>query len=84
MIPILLYAGNKPVFVVDAYTKRICKRLPIEIEDSYNKIQKFFEKNLRKNFSNKEIIEVYKEFHALIVFLCKKYCKFKTFYVNKL
>jgi len=96
---ILLYAGNNPIFVVDGYTKRICKRLPMEIEISYDKIQKFFENNLRKKFSNEEIIKVYKEFHALIVVLCKKYCrkqpecrkcvinkhcKFKTFYINKL
>ena len=72
---ILLYAGNKPIFVVDDYTKRICKRLSIETDISYNDIQKFFENNLRNKFSNKEIIKVYQEFHALIVVLCKKYCK---------
>ena len=34
---ILLYAGNLPTFVVDAYTKRICKRLPIKTNgDNYN------------------------------------------------
>jgi endonuclease-3 related protein len=26
----LLYAGNLPIFVVDAYTKRICERLPLD------------------------------------------------------
>jgi endonuclease-3 related protein len=72
---ILLYAGNKPIFVVDNYTKRICNRLPIETEKTYNKIQEFFENNLRKKFSDKEIIKIYKEFHALIVLLCKNYCK---------
>src|SRR4030042_5895053 len=31
---ILLYAGNLPIFVVDAYTKRLCKRLPFETGES--------------------------------------------------
>lgn len=72
----LLYAGNFPIFVVDAYTKRICKRIPVNIKnDSYNDIQQFFEKKLLGNFSEEEIIPTFKELHALIVELAKNYCK---------
>jgi len=65
---ILLYACEKPFFVVDAYTKRVFSRLGL-IEGKYEEVQKFFEQNLNKSVS------LYKEFHALIVELAKKYCK---------
>ena len=74
---IILYAGNKPTFVVDAYTKRLCERIPIKINPSYNDIQNFFEKDLNKNFKFEELVNVYNEFHALIVKLAKDYCKKK-------
>ena len=74
----LLYAGDKPIFVVDAYTKRICKRLPIQISnEKYNEIQKFFERELLKSFPEKDASQLYKELHALIVELAKNYCKKK-------
>ena len=38
---ILLYAGNFPIFVVDSYTKRICKRIPITNIFTYDNIQKW-------------------------------------------
>ena len=75
---ILLYAGNKPVFVVDAYTKRICNRIPLSIpDDSYHKIQQYFESILLKNHEPHDIVEIYKQFHALLVELAKQYCKTK-------
>jgi len=74
---ILLYAGDLPIFIVDAYTKRICKRLPLETIVSYDEIQKYFEKELRKTYQEKEITQTYNELHALIVTLAKKYCKKK-------
>lgn len=74
---ILLYAGNKPSFVVDSYTKRICNRIPIKTIISYNLIKKYFEKNLKRIYKKDEIVKVYKEYHALIVLLCKKFCKKK-------
>ncbi len=74
---ILLYAGNLPIFVVDAYTKRICKRLPLNTDISYEKIQQFFQENLCKKFTQKEITKVYNELHAQIVILAKNYCKKK-------
>ena len=66
---ILLYAGGKPVFVIDAYTRRMCKRLGITDSKDYEELRMLFEKNLPGD------VEVYKEFHALIVELCKNYCR---------
>ena len=73
---ILLYAGDLPIFVVDAYTKRICKRLPLTTRgDTYDAIQRHFEKNLHRNFTEDEVVSIFKELHALIVVLAKTYCK---------
>jgi len=66
---ILLYACNKPFFVVDAYTKRSFSRIGLISENDYEKIRTIFEKNIPRDIS------FYKEFHALIVELSKKYCK---------
>lgn len=72
---ILLYAGNHPVFVVDAYTKRICRRLPLSTtSDSYDDIQHFFEHELSSCIPEKERIPTYKEYHALLVRLAKQNC----------
>ena len=67
---ILLYACSKPYFVVDAYTKRIFSRLGI-IEQSwkYEQVREFFENNLPKD------VQIYQEFHALIVKHAKECCK---------
>lgn len=67
---ILLYAGNKPIFVVDAYTKRIFQRHNLISEkDNYEQIQQYFMKNLPHD------CHLYNEFHAQIVILGKNYCK---------
>jgi endonuclease-3 related protein len=68
---IILYAGDKPVFVVDAYTLRLCERYPILKSKKYEEVREFFEKNLPKD------VNLFKEFHALIVELGKNYCKTK-------
>ena len=74
----ILYAGNLPIFVVDAYTKRICKRIPIKIiNESYDEIQQYFESKLSKNNTDKDTVSSYKGLHALIVELAKNYCKTK-------
>jgi len=49
---IILYAGNKPIFVVDAYTKRLCIRIPLNSNKSYDEIQKYFQEDLSKNYSS--------------------------------
>ena len=67
---ILLYAGNKPVFVVDAYTHRIFARHGlIAPEDGYYEIQEYFMLSLPEETA------LYNEYHALIVRLGKEFCK---------
>ncbi len=69
---ILLYAFSRPVFVVDAYTKRIFSRHKFfPAKTKYSKIQTFFLNNLPKD------IKIYNEYHALIVRLAKDYCRIK-------
>jgi endonuclease-3 related protein len=69
---ILLSACNKPFFVVDAYTKRVFSRIGIIKEAAkYDEIRNFVENNIPKN------VKIYKEFHALIVELAKRYCRKK-------
>lgn len=66
---ILLYALNKPVFVVDAYTKRIFSRHKLVREDStYDEVQDLFMQNLKKD------VKLFNEYHALLVRLGKVYC----------
>ena len=67
---ILLYAADRLTFPIDAYTTRLCDRLGIK-ELDYETLREFFESNLPRN------LEIYKEFHALIVKLGKTYCKTK-------
>ncbi len=58
----LLYACNRPVFVVDAYTRRLFSRLGIISDtEGYDDIKNLVEKSLPRD------VEIYKEFHALIV-----------------
>jgi len=67
---ILLYALEKPVFVIDAYTKRILQRHNLVSERAaYHELQEFFHKNLPAD------IELFNEYHALFVRLGKEYCK---------
>ena len=68
---ILLYAGEMPVFVVDAYTYRLCERYPIINSKNYEEVREFFENNITKD------VNLFKEFHALIVELGKNFCKVK-------
>ncbi|HDI72925.1 MAG TPA: endonuclease III domain-containing protein [Candidatus Altiarchaeales archaeon] len=69
---IVLYAANKPSFVVDAYTKRIFSRIGLVDDDiNYEDLKKFFEENLPRD------VRLYNEFHALLVRLGKEYCKTK-------
>jgi endonuclease III related protein len=67
---ILLYAGKHPVFVVDAYARRILERHQLTHPKlSYEEVRQFFEQNLPKD------VPVYNEFHALIVHTGKEYCR---------
>lgn len=68
----LLYAGRKPVFVVDAYTRRILTRHNL-IKDhaSYKEIQSLFMTNLPQTVS------LYNQYHALLVNTGKMFCRTK-------
>ncbi len=66
---ILLYAGNKPIFVVDAYSKRIFSRLGLVDEDiTYQQMQNFMQENVEAN------VCIYNEYHALLVALGADCC----------
>lgn len=67
---ILLYALGRPVFVVDAYTKRVLQRHKlIRKKATYQEIQGLFHKNLPQD------TQLFNEYHALFVRLGKEYCK---------
>lgn len=66
---ILLYAANKRSFVVDAYTQRIGRRLGWFDRRDYGGMKAFFERRLPPS------LKVYNEMHALIVRLCKDFCR---------
>ena len=66
---ILLYAFNKPIFVIDAYTRRVAERhLGLDGSVHYDILQKTFMDALPPDTA------VYNEYHALIVALCKESC----------
>lgn len=67
---ILLYALAHPVFVIDAYTRRIFSRHGFFAYNApYDELQQLFHDNLPRD------IKVYNEYHALLVRLGKGYCK---------
>ncbi|MFC1966292.1 endonuclease III domain-containing protein [Chloroflexota bacterium] len=67
---IILYAANKPVFVIDAYTRRIINRIGLaSFGNSYAAYQAFFMDNLPANAG------LFNEYHALLVSLGKKVCR---------
>lgn len=65
---ILLYAGCFPFFVIDAYTKRLFKRVYNTEIQEYDILQDIFHLNINKDF------KIYNEFHALIVEHSKRFC----------
>ena len=67
---ILLYAGEKPFFVVDAYAKRIFSRQGLIAGNAdYHSVQGLFMENLPRD------TRFYNEYHALIVRIGKEHCK---------
>jgi endonuclease III related protein len=66
---ILLYAGQLPAFVVDAYTHRVFARHGwIEYEADYHAIQDYFQSGLPDD------VPLWNEYHALLVHLGKHFC----------
>ena len=67
---ILLYGLKKPIFVVDAYTKRILSRHGIVSQKaSYEEVQTLFMDHLPHNE------RLFNEYHALLVHLGKTLCR---------
>ena len=67
---ILLYAGEKPSFVIDAYTKRILSRHGVmAYENSYDDFQALFMKHLPRSAS------FYNQYHAMFVNVGKHFCR---------
>jgi endonuclease-3 related protein len=67
---IILYAANKPTFVIDAYTRRIISRLGLAPHsNSYAAYQELFMANLPAD------TKLFNEYHALLVCLAKNVCQ---------
>ncbi|MFH1003252.1 MAG: endonuclease, partial [Chloroflexota bacterium] len=65
----VLYAAGQPVFVIDAYTRRIARRLGLApAADSYAAYQALFQDNLPAD------ARLFNEYHALLVRLAKDVC----------
>jgi len=70
---ILLYALARPIFVVDAYTARIAVRHGlIDAGADYEHLQELFQSNLPED------VQLFNEYHALLVKLGKQFCKPKA------
>jgi len=70
---ILLYAFEKPIFVVDAYTARIVFRHGLIGPDAdYEQLRELFESSLPAD------IQLYNEYHALLVRVGKEFCRPKA------
>lgn len=67
---ILLYAGEKPVFVIDAYTKRILSRHGVlPYDKSYEEFQRLFMDRLPRDTA------LYNQYHAMFVIIGKEFCR---------
>jgi endonuclease-3 related protein len=67
---ILLYAGGHPIFVVDAYTRRVFSRHGLlGGREDYDRIREWFEARLPRDAA------LYNEFHAGIVNVGKEFCR---------
>ncbi len=67
---ILLYALDKPTFVIDAYTRRLFNRLGVTPEsENYSAYQGMFSDSLPQD------TELFAEYHALVVQHCKEACR---------
>jgi len=70
---ILLYALDRPIFVVDAYTARVATRHGlIEPGADYEQLRELFQSNLPED------VQLFNEYHALLVKVGKEFCKPKA------
>ncbi len=74
---ILLYAFERPLFVIDAYTRRLFSRLGmLEHDSGYESLRHHFETELQKE---KNRVTLFNEYHALIVMHAKEHCRVKPY-----
>jgi endonuclease-3 related protein len=67
---IILYAAQRPLFVADAYTRRVLARHGLVSDAAdYHQTQEFLHAHLPPDAS------LFNEFHALLVEVGKRYCK---------
>ena len=67
---ICCYAAGRPVFVADAYTKRMLTRHGFANDKTqYNEIQEMFMNKLDPD------VQLFKDLHAYIVFIGKDFCR---------
>ena len=67
---ILLYAGDQPIFVVDAYTRRVLERHALITNGApYGEIQRLFMEHVPADAT------LFNEYHALLVAVGKEYCR---------
>ena len=67
---IVLYAAGLPLFVIDAYTRRVFARLGmIRGDESYDDLQDYFMSELPAN------ADLYNDYHAQIVTHAKEICR---------
>jgi endonuclease-3 related protein len=70
---IILYAAKKPSFVVDAYTRRVLKRLGlINGNETYGSLRKLFMTSIPSD------VKLYNEYHALLVRHAKQRCRLRS------
>ena len=75
---ILLYAGEHPVFVIDAYTRRILERHALaDPKRSYEDLHSLFETSLPRN------PQLFNEDHALIGHTGKNFCRKTAAHCNE-
>jgi endonuclease-3 related protein len=67
---ILLYAGNRPTFVVDAYTHRVLRRhFLVGKKAEYERVRALFHRLLPLD------AKLFNEYHALLVAVGKRHCR---------
>ncbi|GAA0603474.1 endonuclease III domain-containing protein [Virgibacillus siamensis] len=65
----LLYVFDKPIFVTDAYARRIFYRLGYDMPESYESFRNLVEEHMPNE------LNVFQEYHALLVEHAKQICK---------
>ncbi len=73
----LLYAFDRPIFVIDAYTRRLFSRLGmVAADEGYEQLRHSFEASLKTDIpETRQRVTLFNEYHALIVIHAKDVCR---------